>query len=202
MLHKDFVYLDEVVPGFLWNAKYATSDNLTGAPLIGYLANRIVGTKALADAVCHAAELFLKQGYRLYGFDAYRPQCSIQSFIDWANRPEDGLTKEKFYPELNKSQLFELDYISERSGHSRGSSIDLTLATMDGTKLDMGGHFDLMHERSHHDFDQLPPLQQQNRETLLDGMLECGFKPYINEWWHYNLKPEPYPDTYFDFVID
>ena len=202
MLPEGFVYLDEVVPGFCWDAKYATADNLTGAPLDGYHVNRVVGTRELADALVLAAEYFAGLGYRLYGFDAYRPQRGVQSFVDWAQRPEDGRTKAAFYPALDKSQLFPLGYIAVRSGHSRGSSVDLTLATPDGAPVDMGGDFDLMDDRSHHDYTDLTETQLANRKLLLDGMLRFGFKSYINEWWHYNLANEPYPDTYFDFVID
>ena len=202
MLPEGFVYLDEVVPGFCWDAKYATADNLTGAPLDGYNVNRVVGTRELADALVRAAEYFAGMGYRLYGFDAYRPQRGVQSFVDWAQRPEDGRTKAAFYPALDKSQLFPLGYIAVRSGHSRGSSVDLTLATPDGIPVDMGGDFDLMDDRSHHDYTDLTETQLANRKLLLDGMLKFGFKSYINEWWHYNLANEPYPDTYFDFVIE
>ena len=202
MLPEGFVFLDEVVPGFCWDAKYATSDNLTGAPLNGYHVNRVVGSRALADALIPAAEWFAALGYRLYGFDAYRPQRGVQSFVDWAQRPEDGRTKARFYPALDKSQLFPLGYIAERSGHSRGGSIDLTLAGPDGAPVDMGGDFDLMDDRSHLDFTDLTPEQLANRRTLQDGMLRFGFKNYKNEWWHFNLAPEPYPDTYFDFPIE
>ena len=202
MLPEGFVFLDEIVPGFCWDAKYATNDNLTGAPLDGYNVNRVVGTRALAEALVSAAAYFAGLGYRLYGFDAYRPQRGVQSFVDWAKRPEDGRTRAEFYPALEKSQLFPLGYIAERSGHSRGSSIDLTLADADGVPLDMGGHFDLMDDSSHHDYTDLTDEQLANRRTLREGMEKFGFRSYINEWWHYNLAVEPYPDTYFDFPIE
>lgn len=202
MLPEGFVFLDEVVPGLCWDAKYATCDNLTGAPLNGYRVNRLVGSRALAAALVPAAAHFAGLGYRLYGFDAYRPQRGVQSFVDWAARPEDGRTKARFYPALDKEQLFPLGYIAARSGHSRGSSIDLTLATADGAPLDMGGDFDLMDERSHHDFADLSAEQLRNRRILREGMLKFGFLSYEREWWHYTLAAEPYPDTYFDFPIE
>ena len=202
MLPEGFVFLDEIVPGFCWDAKYATADNLTGAPLDGYLVNRVVGSRALAEALVPAAAWFAGLGYRLFGYDAYRPQRGVQSFVDWAKRPEDGRTKARFYPALEKSQLFPLGYIAERSGHSRGGSIDLTLATGDGVPIDMGGHFDLMDERSHLDYTDLSEAQLKNRRLLLEGMLKFGFRSYVNEWWHYSLIDEPYPDTYFDFPIE
>ena len=201
MLPEGFVYLDEVIDGFCWDAKYAGSHNLTGAPLDGYEVNRVVGTRELAAALSLAAAHFRALGFRLYGFDAYRPQRAVRSFVEWAARPEDNRTKAEFYPALDKSQLFPLGYIAERSGHSRGSSIDLTLATADGNPVDMGGSFDLMDERSHHDYTRLSEAQLRNRRTLREGMLEFGFHDYVNEWWHYTLAAEPYPDTYFDFPI-
>ena len=202
MLPEGFVFLDTIVPGFCWDAKYATADNLTGAPLDGYRVNRVAGARELAEALVPAAAWFAGLGYRLFGFDAYRPQRGVQSFVDWARRPEDGRTKARFYPNLDKAALFPLGYIAVRSGHSRGSSIDLTLAGPDGQPIDMGGGFDLMDVRSHHDYADLTPAQLENRRVLRTGMLRFGFRDYINEWWHYSLAEEPYPDTYFDFPIE
>ena len=199
-LIKGFVYLDEAVPGISWDAKYATSDNLTGRPLDGYNANRTVGSAELAAALNEAKEYFARLGYGLHLFDAYRPCRAVKSFVEWAEKPEDGLTKHH-YPNLDKSELFELGYIAEKSGHSRGSSIDLTLSS-EGKPIDMGGFFDLMDDVSHHDCGLVTAEQDRNRGILREGMLKCGFTDYVNEWWHYSLKDEPYPNTYFDFVIE
>lgn len=195
-----FVYLDEAAPGITWDAKYAGSDNLTGAPLNGYNANRTVGTRELGAALEKARRYFEKLGYGLLVWDAYRPESGVQSFVEWAALPEDYRTKSAHYPRLEKPRLFELGYIAERSGHSRGSNVDLTL-TKDGYPVDMGGIFDLMDEVSHHGY-PVPEPAFTNRLILKEGMEKCGFRPFKNEWWHYNLIDEPYPDTYFNFPIE
>lgn len=199
-LNKRFIYLDEAVPGIAWDAKYATNDNLTGAPLDGYLVNRVVGTRALGAALKKAAAHFAQNGYGLFIFDAYRPARAVKAFARWAAQPEDLKTKQRHYPNVDKKELFRRGYIAERSGHSRGSSIDLTL-TKDGRALDMGGIFDLMDDVSHHSH-PMPDAIAQNRQMLKAGMEACGFRAYEGEWWHYNLAEEPYPDTYFDFPIE
>ena len=202
MLIEGFVYLDEAVPGVLWDAKYAGEDNFVGEPVDGYCAGRVVGTRELAEALVRVSALAAEKGYRLMLWDAYRPQRAVDHFIRFCASPETGKTKEKHYPGIDKTQLIPLGYIAERSGHSRGSTIDLTLADENGNLLDMGGIFDFMDERSHHGCPEMTEAQAENRELLRGIMLECGFTDYRNEWWHYRLKNEPYPDTYFDFVIE
>lgn len=197
-LEKGFVYLDEAAP-IAWDAKYASSDNLTGAPLAGYLVNRVVGSRELADALRAAAERFSRLGYCLLVYDAYRPARAVRSFVEWAARPEDFKTKARHYPNIDKKDLFHLGYIAEKSGHSRGSSVDLTL-TRNGEAVDMGGIFDLMDETSHHSH-PMPDEIARNRLILKENMEASGFRAYDGEWWHYNLVREPYPDTYFDFPI-
>lgn len=199
-LESGFVYLDEAAPGILWDAKYASADNLTGAPLDGYLADRVIGTRELGAAVERARAWFARSGCGLLVYDAYRPVRAVRAFAQWAARPEDYKTKDKHYPRIDKGELFALGYIAERSGHSRGSSVDLTL-TRDGRELDMGGIFDLMDEVSHHSH-PAPPEAARNRALLREGMEACGFRAYEGEWWHYNLAVEPYPDTYFDFPVE
>jgi D-alanyl-D-alanine dipeptidase len=194
-----FVYLDEVVPGIARDAKYATADNLTGAPLDGYFANRVVGTRELGAALRDAADCFAHLGYGLLVYDAYRPARAVRAFARWAAQPEDGKTKARHYPNVDKKDLFRLGYIAEKSGHSRGSSVDLVL-TRGGQPIDMGGIFDLMDDISHHSHPMPDPIAR-NRQTLREGMEACGFRAYDGEWWHYNLSVEPYPDTYFDFPI-
>ena len=197
-LESGFVYLDEAAR-ISWDAKYATSDNLTGAPLAGYLVNRTAGSRELADALRIAAERFARLGCGLLIYDAYRPARAVRTFVAWAARPEDFKTKARHYPNIDKKDLFRLGYIAEKSGHSRGGSVDLTL-TRNGEVVDMGGIFDLMDETSHHSF-PMPDEIARNRLTLKKNMEACGFRSYDGEWWHYNLVREPYPDTYFDFPI-
>lgn len=202
MLPEGFVYLDEAVEGVLWDAKYAGSDNFVGKPIDGYLVNRVVGTRALAEALNAVQKRALRSGYRLLLWDAYRPQRAVDCFVRFCAAPETGKTKRRHYPAVDKTQLIPLGYVAARSGHSRGSTVDLTLADADGRCLDMGGIFDLMDERSHHGCPQITPEQTANREKLRTLMLEGGFADYKNEWWHYRLKDEPYPDVWFDFPIE
>ena len=195
-----FTWLDEAVPSILWDAKYATSDNFTGAPVDGYNVNRTAGTLELAAALARAAKRAARENLRLLVWDAYRPQRAVNRFLAWCAAPEDGRTKRRHYPNIDKSQIVPLGYVAARSGHSRGSAIDLTLARGDGSLLDMGGCFDLMDEMSHHGAPVAEPAAR-NR-LLLKGIMEgSGFQPYECEWWHYSLAEEPYPDTYFDFPL-
>ena len=202
MLIEGFVYLDEAVPGVLWDAKYAGSDNFVGEPVDGYRADRVVGTKELGKALVLAQEAARQAGCRLLLWDAYRPQRAVDHFIRFCAAEETGTTKQRHYPNVDKTQLIPLGYIAARSGHSRGSTIDLTLTDGEGNLLDMGGIFDFMDERSHHGCPEITEKQAENRKLLQEIMLGCGFTDYRNEWWHYRLKDEPYPDTYFDFVIE
>lgn len=202
MLEKGFVYLDEAVEGVLWDAKYFSCDNFVGAQVDGYHANRVVGTAQMARALCRVRDAAAQMKLRLMLWDAYRPQRAVVHFMRWCAQQEDGRTKEKHYPNVERSRMVELGYIAARSGHSRGSTIDLTLADESGKLLDMGGIFDFMDEKSHHGAKDITPEQHNNRELLRGMMLSAGFTDYKNEWWHYRLKDEPYPDTYFDFVIE
>lgn len=201
-MHTDFVYLDEAVPGLLWDAKYASGDNFTGAPVDGYFAGRTVGTRALAAALSRVQKLAEAQGYTLLVWDAYRPARAVRRFLEWAGEPEDFRTKAAHYPNIQKTDIVPLGYVAAQSSHSRGSAVDLTLADAHTHRLiDMGGIFDLMDEASHHSAPQPEPIYK-NRAQLKRLMTQCGFEPYENEWWHYRLRDEPYPDTYFDFPIE
>ncbi len=198
-----FVYLDEVLPGVFWEAKYAFADNFTGAVVDGYRANRIVGTRELAGALLRALPLAAAQGFSLLLWDAYRPQRAVDCFLRWADAPEDGKTKARYYPNIDKWQIVALGYVMPKSGHSWGSAIDLTLCDIQsGSAAEMGGGFDLMDARSHHGAAGLPEIASQNRETLRRIMESCGFCAFTQEWWHYSLEQEPYPDRFFDFPIE
>ena len=184
MLPEGFVFLDEAVPGSLSDAKYAGCDNFVGAPVDGYRVPRVAGSKALAEALAVVAEKARAMGYRLLFWDAYRPQRAVDHFIRWSNAPEDGKTKAAHYPNIDRTQLIPLGYVAAKSGHSRGGTIDL------------------MDERSHHGSPLVSAAQTANRETLRALMTGSGFTDYENEWWHYRLAHEPYPETYFDFPIE
>ena len=141
------------------------------------------------------------QGYRLLIWDTYRPQKAVSNFVEWINNPQDEGDK-TFYPKLKKSDLLKGNYIMEKSGHTRGSTVDLTIIKKDGSFVDMGGTFDLFSEISHPDYKKLTREQKRNRKILHDAMIKAGFKGIDSEWWHFTLKNEPYPDTYFDFDVE
>jgi len=197
-----FVFLDEVLRGVRWDAKYATWDNFTGTPVDGYEVNRIVGSDALADALAEAKARAAAMGFGLLLWDAYRPQRAVDHFLEWSGQPEDGRTKQRFYPNIDRAEMFTSGYVAPKSGHSRGSAVDLTLYRLDtGDLVAMGGGHDLMDERSHHGAREVSGIEAQNRRTLCSIMEHSGFVRYECEWWHYSLQDEPYPDTYFDFPI-
>ena len=200
-MHEGFVDIAAYIPGVAVEAKYATHDNLTGAPLDGYRANKALMTKISADALARAVAEFRRMGYGVLVYDAYRPQKAVDNFVRWSQEPETGATKATFYPELDKPQLVPLGYIAKKSGHTRGSTVDLTL-TLDGVPVDMGTEFDWMMDKSHHGAPGLTAEQQQNRALLRGVMCWAGFQPIEGEWWHYRYMTEPYPDTYFDFDIE
>jgi D-alanyl-D-alanine dipeptidase len=197
-----FVFVDEVVSGVRWDAKYATWDNFTGKPVDGYVANRIVGTTALCAALARARDEAASVGFGLLLWDGYRPQRAVDCFLRWAKQPEDGRTKLRHYPRISRAEMFEMGYVAAKSGHSRGSSVDLTLYHLDTSALaPMGGDHDLMDSISHHGARGITQGEAANRHHLCSIMTACGFRSYAREWWHYTLENEPYPDTYFDFPI-
>lgn len=201
-MKNDFVFVDEFVSGIRWDAKYATWDNFTGKPVDGYTANRIVGTKALCTALERARENAAAYGFGLLLWDGYRPQSAVDCFLRWSKQPEDGRTKLRHYPNIDKTEIVEKGYVAAKSGHSRGGAIDLTLYHLaNGTLAPMGGNFDLMDSVSHHGAKGITQVEERNRQYLRSIMEACGFVSYDCEWWHYTLKHEPYPDTYFDFPV-
>ena len=199
----NFVVLSDVVPDIIQEIRYYSTYNFVGDRIKGYEEPCALMTREAALALKNVAEDLRKQGYRLKVFDAYRPQMAVDNFVEWAKNIGDTRMKKYFYPELTKDVLFPQGYIDEHSGHSRGSTIDLTLFDMNtGKEVDMGGTFDYFGERSHPDFKgDLTKKQLANRKILRDAMLRHGFKPLDTEWWHFTLKDEPYPDTYFTFPV-
>ncbi len=202
VVEKGFVFLDEVLNGVRWDAKYATWDNFTGKPVDGYEVNRVVGSWALADALQGVRMRAAALGFGLLLWDGYRPQRAVDRFLRWSEQPEDGRTKDRFYPNIDRAEMIGKGYVAPKSGHSRGCAIDLTLYRLDSGELaSMGGGFDLMDERSHHGAEGISDKEAQNRLALRSIMEASGFEPYDREWWHYALREEPYPDSYFDFPI-
>jgi D-alanyl-D-alanine dipeptidase len=201
-MNDQLVFLDEYVTGIYWDAKYATWENFTGKPVNGYVANRIVGTRPLCAALERARDEAASRGLGLLLWDGYRPQRAVDSFLRWAQQPEDGRTKLRHYPNIDRADMFEKGYVAARSGHSRGSAVDLTLFHLaSGERTPMGGDHDLMDAISHHGAQGITQVDARNRQSLRSIMEACGFSAYDCEWWHYTLKDEPYPDTYFDFPI-
>ena len=201
-MNNDFVFVDEFVPGIRWDAKYATWDNFTGKPVDGYHANRIVGTRALCAALNRAREKAASVGFGLLLWDGYRPQRAVDCFVRWSTQPDDGRTKPRHYPNIDRPEIFERGYVAAKSGHSRGGTVDLTLYDLaTSERAPLGGDHDLMDPVSHHGAAGITQVEARNRQHLRSIMESCGFDSYECEWWHYTLIHEPYPNTYFDFPI-
>ena len=197
-----FALLADAVPDILQDLRYYTTYNFIGRRVDGYEMNCALLAREAADTLRPAAERALRMGYRLKVLDAYRPQRAVDCFVRWVADEADDCMKPWFYPETEKSSFYELDFIGRRSAHSRGSAVDLTLVDMrTGADADMGGPFDFFGPRSRFDFDGLTPEQAENRRLLRELMTRCGFLPLEAEWWHFRLKDEPFPDTYFDFPV-
>ena len=197
-----FVLLSDAVPDAILEIRYYSTYNFIGDRIDGYVEPIALLTKEAAAALKEVSDDLMQQGYRLKIYDAYRPQMAVSHFMRWALDFEDTRMKEYFYPELEKDVLFPLGYIAEHSGHSRGSTVDLTLFDMTTEKeVDMGGTFDYFGELSHPDYTGITEEQYQNRMILREAMLAHGFKPLEEEWWHFTLEDEPYPNTYFTFPV-
>lgn len=197
-----FVYLDQILKSARYDVRYAGADNFVGQPIDGYQKARIILTREAAVALAAVEKDVALSGLALKIFDGYRPQRAVDDFRRWAADPQDIRQKSRYYPKLDKPALFRDGYIAQHSGHSRGSTVDLTLVNAkSGEELDMGSPFDFFGPISHHGTALVSVQQTRNRETLRQAMLRHGFEPYSAEWWHYTLKAEPYPKTYFDFPV-
>lgn len=213
-----FVLLTDAVPDAILEIRYYSTYNFVGTRIDGYLQPVALLTREAADSL-HAVSNDLKaDGYRLKIYDAYRPQCAVDHFVRWAADVNDTLMRPSFYPDVDKSRLFAEDYIMEKSGHTRGSTVDLTIINaLTGKEVDMGGTFDWFGIESHPDYCGNPETgeytgaennkqgiteeQFRNRMILRQAMLRHGFRPIDSEWWHFTLANEPYPDTYFTFLV-
>lgn len=198
----DFVSIGEAVPDVLLEIRYYSTYNFVGDRIDGYEAPVALISKEGAEALKKAADNLKEKGFRLKIFDAYRPQTAVNHFIRWAEDVDDIRMKQYFYPGVDKSLLFELEFICAKSSHSRGSTVDLTLFDMDTEReVDMGGTFDWFGEESYPDYEGITEEQKAHRAILRDAMIGAGFKPFDTEWWHFTLADEPFPDTYFDFPV-
>lgn len=201
-LPEGFVYLDEWIEDCIIDAKYAGTDNFMGRPAVGYEQPLVVAAREVAEGCVKAAELLRKQGYVLKVFDSYRPQRAVDDFCRWGEDAADQRRKPVQYPNIEKLRMFDEGYIARKSTHTLGSAVDLTLVDMKThQELDMGTIFDFMDPRSWPGSKDVTEQQYKNRMILREAMLASGFVPYENEWWHFNVSPAPYPDTYFDFPI-
>ena len=216
-----FVNITDVVPDVILEIRYFGTYNFVGRRIDGYLQPTALMTKRAADSLKAVSDDVMRMGYRLKIYDAYRPQMAVDHFVRWAADIPDTMMRQYFYPEVDKSLLFIQGYIAAKSGHTRGSTIDLTLFDMATEKeVDMGGTFDWFGPESHPDFCGNPETgeytgdnsaspagrsitaeQFANRMILRKAMLRHGFKPLDSEWWHFTLRNEPYPDTYFTFPV-
>ena len=216
---ENFVNITDVVPDVILEIRYFGTYNFVGNRIDGYMQPTALLTRQAAEALKAVSDDVKAQGYRLKIFDAYRPQRAVDNFVRWAKDEADVRMKQYFYPDLEKNLLFPQDYIAEKSGHTRGSTVDITLFDMTTEKeVDMGGTFDWFGVESPPDFCGNPETgkytggkspkgrsitkqQFENRMILRQAMLRHGFKPLSSEWWHFTLKDEPFPDTYFNFPV-
>ncbi|MBQ3270079.1 MAG: M15 family metallopeptidase [Clostridia bacterium] len=199
----DFVLLSEAVPDAILEIRYYSTYNFVGDRIDGYEEPVAILTREAAAALKEVSDELVRKGYRLKIFDAYRPQMAVTHFMNWALDMDDTRMKPYFYPELEKDALFQQGYIAKHSGHSRGSTLDLTLFDMTaGREVDMGGTFDYFGQLSRPDYRGISDEQYANRMLLREAMLAHGFKPLEKEWWHFTLVEEPFPDTYFTFPVN
>lgn len=226
---KGFVYLHEVDPTIIASPRYYSNENFLGTRVDGYLKPVIIITKQAAEALKNVQADLKKDGYSLVVYDAYRPQRAVNHFVRWSEDVADQLKKSQYYPRVDKAKVFELGYVARRSGHSRGSTIDLTIikdgqqlceikeekrtllddytiTLLDDGTVDMGASFDLFDTASHIENDLVAEQFKQLRTYLRTIMQKHGFKVYAEEWWHFTLKNEPFPadqdSSYFDFEIE
>lgn len=198
-----FVYAQDEIPDLDVELRYFTTHNFVGSPIDGYKANRLILTREAAAALKKVQDELRDRNLCLKVYDGYRPQRAVNHFIRWAKNLEDTVNKQEFYPKVEKQFLFREGYIASKSGHSRGSTLDLTVIDGNtGEPLDMGGFFDFFGEESWTDHPHLTEVQKANRKLLLDVMAKYNFRNYPKEWWHFTLRWEPFPNTYFDFLVE
>ena len=196
-----FVYLKDIDNEITVDLKYYSKSNFTGKFVDGYYSNNAILTVQAATALINAQKDFKKLGFSLIIFDAYRPQSAVDFFVQWSKDINDTINKNIYYPNINKSELFDLGYIAYKSGHSRGSTVDVSLIDLsNNTQIDMGTVYDFFGQESSTLYSNISEKQQYNRSLLNDIMSNNGFKNYSKEWWHFTLEDEPF-DKYFNFLV-
>ena len=202
-LPQGFTEVKKLIPDLEIDLRYATSNNFIGQKIEGYLVQKAILSTAAATALVGVQNALQPLGLGLKLFDGYRPQRAVNQFVHWVNTPHDTLMKAQFYPQIPKSELFKQQYIASRSGHSRGSTVDITIIDFNTCQeLDMGGLFDFFGDVSNLNYNHLTKTQKKNRALLQHLMTQHGFRSYAQEWWHFTLNNEPFPTTYFNFIIE
>lgn len=203
MVPESFVELLDVIPTLHVELRYFGENNFVGSVIDGYHDEKVYMTREAASALMQVQNELAAFGLSLKIFDTYRPQRAVDHFVRWAADLEDKKMKQVFYPSVAKDILFSEGYISARSGHSRGSTADLTLVDLEsGEELDMGTPWDYFDPSSWPSYKALPPQVRANRNLLAAVMTRHGFRAIRTEWWHFVLDNEPFPDTYFDFPVE
>ncbi len=202
-LPEGFVYVYDVIPDLDVELRYFESHNFVGKPIEGYYSNKLILTIETANALKEVHKALQQQNLCLKIYDGYRPQTAVNHFVLWARNLNDTINKHEFYPKVKKKNLFSQGYIASKSGHSRGSTVDLTIINGNtGVPLDMGSPYDFFGQESWVDFDGINKEQKANRQLLQAIMSKYGFRKYPKEWWHFTLRGEPFPSTYFDFPVE
>lgn len=201
-LPKEFTYVESVIPSIKVELRYLSNDNFVGSPIDGYQADKAILTKQATAALKNVQEELKHYNLSIKIFDSYRPQRAVNHFIRWARDLNDTINKQRYYPDVEKRFLFKEEYIATRSGHSRGSTLDITLVDITTCEeLDMGSPYDFFGKESWVDNKDLTVQQRANRMLLQTVMRNHGFRHYPKEWWHFTLRGEPFPETYFDFLV-
>ena len=199
---EQFVVVNDEIPSLVFDIRYYSNDNFLGTKVRGYESAKCILTRPASEVLKKVQRDISEAGYALKIFDCYRPQQAVDHFVAWVRDADDQKMKAEYYPNEDKSQLIEKGYIADKSGHSRGSTLDLTLVeSASSAELDMGTPFDYFDTLSNTDDPRISEQQKRNRLRLKSAMEKHGFVNYDKEWWHYTLKDEPYPDAYFDFPV-
>lgn len=201
-ISENFVSINSIIPEAIIEMRYYSTYNFVGKRINGYEENCAILTKEAALALKKVSDELIEKGYFLKIFDAYRPTSAVNHFLQWAKDINDNRMKKIFYPDFDKTTLFDQGYICSPSSHSRGSTVDITLVNKKtGKEVDMGGFFDYFGKSSHFNYDKITKEQYNNRLFLREIMVSHGFIPIKKEWWHFTLKDEPFPNTYFNFPV-